>query len=72
MQVRGPDGKPVEGAWGLRQIARGFWQHERLAAEFPVYALAAGEKRTLLLRRLEEKNLAARAEIKRTSAAQLS
>jgi RNA polymerase sigma factor (sigma-70 family) len=61
IQVRGPDGKPLDGIRALGQSARDSypgWSQTLLPAEFAVYALEPGKKRTLLLEH-PEKNLAA-------------
>ena len=63
VQVRGPDGKPLAGVHAFGQFARGFWSDEPLPAEFTVYAVAPGEKRTLVLRH-PEKNLTSRYQFK--------
>jgi RNA polymerase sigma factor (sigma-70 family) len=66
VQVRGPDGNPLEGARALGQSARTahlHWSQAPLAAEFTVYALEPGKNRTLLVEQAE-KNLSARWEIK--------
>jgi RNA polymerase sigma factor (sigma-70 family) len=67
VQVRGPDGKPLAGAQAFGQSARvsplAGWSQRALPAEFPVYGLAPGKARTVLVVH-PEKNLAARCEIK--------
>jgi RNA polymerase sigma factor (sigma-70 family) len=63
VQVRGPDGKPLEGVQAFGQFARAWWEPDPLPAEFPVRGLAPGEGRTLMLRH-PGKNLAARFEVK--------
>lgn len=66
VQVRGPDGKPLDGARVHGQSARfsyDGWSRAPLASEFTVYGLEPGKKRTLLLDH-PKKNLAARYEVK--------
>jgi RNA polymerase sigma factor (sigma-70 family) len=65
VQVRGPDGKPLDGARAHGQFARAYpdWGQGVLPAEFTVYALGPGEGRTLLLDH-PGRNLTARHEIK--------
>ncbi len=66
VQVRGPDGKPLDGARAHGQFARfsyNGWSRDPLAAEFTLYGLEPGRKRTLLLDH-PKKNLAARYEVK--------
>jgi RNA polymerase sigma factor (sigma-70 family) len=68
VQVRGPDGKPLDGARAHGQSAGddysyASWSRNPLPAEFTVYGLEPGKGRTLLLEHAE-KNLAARHEIK--------
>jgi RNA polymerase sigma factor (sigma-70 family) len=64
LQVRGPDGKPLDGALVQGQRAGDHLRRQRPhPAEFTVYALEPGNKRTLLLE-IPQKNLAARREIK--------
>jgi len=65
-QVRGPDGKPLDGLRVNGQFAHfsyNGWSQDLLASEFTVYGLEPGKKRTLLLEQ-PKKNLAARREIK--------
>jgi RNA polymerase sigma factor (sigma-70 family) len=63
VQVRGPDGKPLEGARAHGRLARGGWEHDLLPAEFRMYGVDPDRGRTLLLQHLG-KNLTARVEIK--------
>jgi hypothetical protein len=66
VQVRGPDGKPLDGVRAHSQSARlsyNGWGRDPLASEFTVYGLEPGRKRTLMLDH-PQKNLAARYEIK--------
>ena len=67
VQVRGPDGKPLAGAQAFGQSARvspfAGWSQRPLPAEFPVYGLAPGKGREVLVIH-PEKHLAARCEIK--------
>jgi RNA polymerase sigma factor (sigma-70 family) len=64
VQVRGPDGKPLEGVRAYGQFARDWrWSHELLSAEFSVYGLEPGQGRTLFLQH-EGRNLVGRYEIK--------
>jgi RNA polymerase sigma factor (sigma-70 family) len=63
VQVRGPDGKPLEGVRAHGQFAREYWGHDLLPAEFTLYGLEPGQGRTLLLEH-GEKKLVARREIK--------
>jgi hypothetical protein len=66
VQVRGPDGKPLDGARALGQFARdpsGGWGQGVLPAEFMVYGLGPEQGRTLLLDH-PEKNLTGCLEIK--------
>jgi RNA polymerase sigma factor (sigma-70 family) len=78
VQVRGPDGKPLEGVRAHGQSGRDFsldgsanpfasaylnlWSQNPLASEFTVYALEPGKTRTLLLEH-PQKNLTGRCEI---------
>ncbi len=66
VQVRGPDGKPLDGVRAHGQFARSSfngWSREPLASEFTLYGLEPGKTRTLLLDH-PKKNLAARREVK--------
>jgi hypothetical protein len=67
VQVHGPDGKPLAGAQAYGQSARvsvfAGWSQRPLPAEFPVYGLAPGKGRAVLVIH-PEKNLAAHCEIK--------
>jgi RNA polymerase sigma factor (sigma-70 family) len=65
VQVRGPDGKPLDGVRARGQLAGdNLYQGQKpLSAEFTVYGLEPGKGRTLLLEH-PQKNLAARCEIK--------
>jgi RNA polymerase sigma factor (sigma-70 family) len=66
IQVRGPDGKPLDGLRVNGQFAHfsyDGWSQDLLASGFTVYGLEPGKKRTLLLEH-PKKNLAARREIK--------
>jgi RNA polymerase sigma factor (sigma-70 family) len=66
VQVRGPGGKPLDGARVHGQSARfsyDGWSRDPRASEFTVYGLEPGRKRRLLLDH-PKKNLAARYEVK--------
>jgi RNA polymerase sigma factor (sigma-70 family) len=66
VQVRGPDGKPLDGVRAHGQSARlsyNGWSRDPLASEFTLYGLEPGKTRTLLLDH-PKKNLAARREVK--------
>jgi RNA polymerase sigma factor (sigma-70 family) len=65
IQVRGPDGKPVDGirAQGLRAGLQGSWSQKPLPSEFTVSGLEPGKGRTVLLEH-PRKNLVAHREIK--------
>jgi hypothetical protein len=74
VQVRGPDGKPLDGIRAYGQSAGDFpttssfesfnnWSQKPLASEFTLYALEPGKRRTLVLEH-PQKNLTGRSEIK--------
>jgi RNA polymerase sigma factor (sigma-70 family) len=66
VQVRGSDGKALDGVRAHGQSARfsyNGWSREPLASEFTLYGLEPGKTRTLLLDH-PKKNLAARCEVK--------
>jgi RNA polymerase sigma factor (sigma-70 family) len=66
VQVRGPDGEPLDGVRAHGQFARTSfdgWSRDALASEFTLYGLEPGKERTLLLEH-PQKNLAARREVK--------
>jgi RNA polymerase sigma factor (sigma-70 family) len=58
VRPRGPDGKPLQGAWVMGQLSHDQWSREEgKGGEYPIYGLKPGESRTLLLRH-EGKGLA--------------
>jgi RNA polymerase sigma factor (sigma-70 family) len=63
VRVLGPDGKPLAGARVAGQFARASFHEPLAGAEFTVYALAAGESRTLLFQH-ESKKLAGLLQLK--------